>query len=453
MSKRKPLAKIIEALVPERIAALPERVRALLTEADAMLVQGDSYEATRSLVSSAVRDLLAQPNEDYCDMWLRDIFNGNEAIYEYDGKTFQISFTIATAGGSSTVTLGEPKEVQVAYMPVGESRPAEFALDYVALQEKAVRDDGTFPIKLIQPGWGSSGYYSAAVLERDGAKAFPAGLKMFFDHPTDAEEAERPERSVRDLAATLTTAARWEANGAAGPGLYAEAKALDAYRPLIEELVPHIGLSIRAGGALGWGEAEGKSGAMVEAIHIGKSVDFVTEPGAGGKVLDLFESAHRRVRESREENDMDEKDKAELVSLREAAAKTVETEKKLQEAETELARHREVALVREASVLAAAQLRETTLPELTQERLVASVSARPPVKEGALDKDAFKALIERAAKDEAEYLAKLGGGRITGMGSSGGAHVDEAALDRSIEANFRELGLSEAGAKLATAGR
>ena len=54
--------------------------------------------------------------------------------------------------------------------------------DFVPLVEKAIRRDGTIALKLIKAGWGSSGYYPASVLERDGPAVFPAKTQMFWDH-------------------------------------------------------------------------------------------------------------------------------------------------------------------------------------------------------------------------------------------------------------------------------
>jgi hypothetical protein len=61
--------------------------------------------------------------------------------------------------------------------------------------------------------WGSSGYYPRRVLERDGPKAWPIGTLMYLDHPTAAEEAERPERSVKDLSAKVITTPVYESDG------------------------------------------------------------------------------------------------------------------------------------------------------------------------------------------------------------------------------------------------
>lgn len=47
---------------------------------------------------------------------------------------------------------------------------------------------GHIKVGLITPGWGSSGYYAAEVLESAAAdRVFPAGTHIYFDHPSASE--------------------------------------------------------------------------------------------------------------------------------------------------------------------------------------------------------------------------------------------------------------------------
>lgn len=145
--------------------------------------------------------------------------------------------------------------------------------------------------------WGSSGYWSREVLERDGAKAFPMGSLSYLDHPTLTEEAERPERSVQDLAATIVSTPVYQ-----GDGLYATVEVFPHVAPLIESLAGTIGLSIRGEGTGNVGTIAGRTGVIIESLDVGHSVDFVTRAGAGGKLISLLEAArgaHAPVRESR----------------------------------------------------------------------------------------------------------------------------------------------------------
>ena len=64
------------------------------------------------------------------------------------------------------------------------------------------------------------------------------------------------------------------------------------------------------------------------------------------------------------------------------------------------------------------------------------------------------AAIEAAVKTEAEYLAKLGAGKIEGMGAgaSGGQTKTLEETDKELVAGFMRLGMSEAEAKAAVKG-
>jgi hypothetical protein len=133
---------------------------------------------------------------------------------------------------------------------------------------------------------GSSGYYPAEVLVRDGATAFPSGTHIYFDHPTGTEEMERPERSVRDLAGYLLDDAAFE-DGKDGRGLFSRVQFTENAKSLVQELKNVIGLSIRAAGQI----EETPAGRIVRRISEGLSVDLVTRAGAGGRLVTMTESA------------------------------------------------------------------------------------------------------------------------------------------------------------------
>ena len=143
-------------------------------------------------------------------------------------------------------------------------------------------------IKVIEAGWGSSGYYGADMLAEFGPRTFKAGTKVYMNHPGATEEADRPERDVHQLAGKLTSDAVFQENG-----LFAEVEFYSHYAPIIREMAGDVGLSIRATGAVKIGEAEGREGPIVESLSDNDpmtSVDVVTVAGAGGKFVSLLES-------------------------------------------------------------------------------------------------------------------------------------------------------------------
>lgn len=355
--------------------------------------------------------------------------------------------------GSSTLTHA-----------IGDRAQRTIATEALRLsREAAVRSDGSIDVVIITPGWGSSGYYSAEVLERDGPRVFTSGLHMFLDHPGMTEMVDRPERTVRDLAAVLTSDARWDATGPDGPGLYATAEVLPSFRQLIDEIAPHIGVSIRAGGMFEWGEADGREGWIIQALIEAASVDFVTVPGRGGRVLEIMESAQRRAEEDRHMSDETIRAAQEAQRAAESRATAAETaaaaheatiaqrDTRIAELEEEVARFREADILGRARGIVTARVAEVAeFPDVTRARLVESIAVNPPVRDGALDEAALGQRIEAAVLSEREYIASIRTTRVVDMGATEAAGGDD--FDTAAKA-FEALGMSPEKAKIAAAGR
>lgn len=150
-------------------------------------------------------------------------------------------------------------------------------------------------VKVIEAGWGSSGYYGSEMLASYGPKVFKAGTKVFMNHPSVNESSDRPERDVHQLAGKLTSDAVFSENG-----LVAEIEFYSHYAPIIKEMASDVGLSIHALGEAKIGEAEGREGPIIESLVSDPltSVDVVTVAGAGGKFLNLLESYTRKDTET-----------------------------------------------------------------------------------------------------------------------------------------------------------
>lgn len=344
-----------------------------------------------------------------------DVFGDAESgdvVYHQAGKMQKAPYSVTKADGKHTATIDHKAAKQVTARTVYESEQQEAAdldisTEFVPLKEGAVGQDGSAFLKLIQPGWGSSGYYSPEVLERDGPKVFKAGLKSYWNHQTDAQERERPEGDLRDLASVLTEDAKYMANGPAGAGLYAKAKVMPHFREHVDALAPHIGMSIRANGRAKEGQAEGRKGPIIEQLTHGKSVDYVTTPGAGGKILQLFEAARSRPIKESKGAVMDD---AQLKELK-------ESNDQLRASNALIAKRLMKADAKEA---AAAQLSAVSLPKAARQRIIErSVAGNLPEKDGDLDAVAFKTVVEAELKTEAAYLKEVNPGlAVTGMGAA-----------------------------------
>jgi hypothetical protein len=165
-----------------------------------------------------------------------------------------------------------------------------------------VRPDGLVPLYIIRPGIGrgrGKHLYEADMLEREVSEGRFKGWKMYVDH--QAPEAKKASgglpRSIRDLGGFIKEA-WWDPAVAPDPergwgkgAVIGLAKPTRLMRDLIEDIPEAIGASISAsatsvrpvqrGGDTVW---------LVEGIKPKGSVDFVTEAGAGGRVVSIMEA-------------------------------------------------------------------------------------------------------------------------------------------------------------------
>lgn len=244
---------------------------------------------------------------------------------------------------------------------------------------------GKYRIRIIVPGQGSSGIYTAENLA-ESAPLFKAGTEMFIDHPTESEEWERPERSIRDYAGVFLEDATVGEDGA----LYTVCKVFSGVNELIKDKWEHIGVSINA-----WCADPISENGIVPPIAGVRSVDFVTTPGAGGAIVDLLESNRNDnyVKEAGMDKEIESKFdelKGEIASVIEALGSKLEAAMAtIQEAKAE--EPTEEASVDVDSVLEAGRkIAESGLPE------AAIVRVREAVKAGAD--------VDSALESERAYL-------------------------------------------------
>ena len=293
-------------------------------------------------------------------------------------------------------------------------------------------------VKLIAPGQGSSAFYPAEVLKRDGPGVFKKNTQIYINHATAAEEAARPEGDWHKLVGALSTDAVYHESHPKGPGLYAKANFAPDMAPIIKAKAPYSGMSIRASGVAESGKSKGGV-PILKSLTSAESVDIVTKAGAGGMIL--TESARAA---NQQEVDMTEAEVTRLIESRTAPL-------------------RERAIRGDAIVLANQTLAPLTgLTENLKQFAIDNVLQRGalPIKENELDAEKFKALIEAEAK---RVAAAFGFRGVQGMGAGEPVVIDpkvreaqiQAAKDEEEEAVriFESLGMPKEAATLAAKGR
>lgn len=335
------------------------------------------------------------------------------------------------------------------------------------LLEAADADAGRVTLTVICAGHNAlkSRYYPAEVLKRCVEVITPAGLKMFADHQTAAEEKARPEGSVRDWVATVEKS-WWDP---ASKSIKAQAVVVaDWLRSHLRNLrdagrLGDLGVSIRAVGRAVEAKIDGVKTQFVEDIVKARSVDFVTEPGAGGRVeayesagghvfdLDLITEADLR----RERPDLVEGILAELaetyISAEAEEGATMEEVEQLK-VDLEAERAKNIALVAQVAELKAEKAKVEFAGKVDE--ALKAAQDLPDVARANVRKrleGLVEANIPAAIKQEQDYLASLGLKKkeavVKGLGDQEAGGSAEGALETTMEESFRRKGHSEAQAK------
>lgn len=416
------------------------------------LPMNQSNDAMRGHLSKALATHLNVSPDYYSGPYVQDVFP-KHVVYSHKGQTFKAGYKAEQgANGDSpkiTIAGGTHKKQHVAYtdnadqgkesLSVILDAPAEMAEDSMALEavrgvesvnytptdgletvfesvsfdipETVKESKATSPtvlMKLIGPGWGSSAYYSAKVL-KEAAPVFGKGTHMMWNHQSASEEVDRPEGNLSHLAAVLTESSKWMDNGPKGAGLYANAKVFSDYAQAVMEKGPHIGVSINAGIHAHVGEAEGRSGRIADKFIRAYSTDFVTKAGAGGApVVPVSESLRVPILTT-EVSDMDAVKEAAMQASLDTLTERLS---KLETDNARLVKEAEVARIKQSAVSqVTAQLHKAGIT--IKARLLENACSSPVVKEGQVDADWVKGVVE----DFTESFT-TSGGKVTGMGDA-----------------------------------
>lgn len=207
-----------------------------------------------------------------------------------------ISESQRAAVRSKLMYAAKGAEIEVSLKESAGRRVVNCEVDHRITLHEASYDAGRgeLTVALIEAGTNPAKkrHYPESTI-REAAPHF-AGLKMYINHPTKTEAKERPERDLRDWASTVTES--WYDGGKAMGKVAVHAGFL---RELLADSVArkHIGLSINTQGVSEDSMIDGQKMQVVKQIVVEKgengrksSVDWVTEAGARGRVIEVLES-------------------------------------------------------------------------------------------------------------------------------------------------------------------
>ena len=340
-------------------------------------------------------------------------------------------------------------------------------VDFIPLTEAQVTSKGVGELVVIAPGFNASKkrYYPKETLARDFSVF--EGLKMFADHPTEDEDRNRPERSIRDWVATLENVRVRPADGSVvGDYTVVEPWFENKLATLRDKgQLSQIGVSINAVGSASKAKIDGVDTNYIERLIKARSVDFVTEPGAGGRI-EIFESAngHELDVDLIDESVLKER-RPDIVKLIEdgirneftkEARNKMESEKQVKELEgqvetltTENAGLK--VIIAEASKATAKAGAQAKIKEAVDKAELPAI-AKAKVLEGFKDAETDEG-ITAALEAERKYLTELAGdGKVIGLGPSN-PDPDPVKDREALTESFKGLGLGDEEAKIAATGR
>lgn len=315
--------------------------------------------------------------------------------------------------------------------------------------------DGREEVELcvVTPGWVESLapldegegtlYYSEQVLQ-DAASRIAPGMLTFWDHPNRS----MAEGSLANLAGVVTSPGAYR-DGFNGPGIYASARVYPDFVGPLKKMGDDIGVSVRWYVEGEGGRQDGRNGVLVTDVLSALSVDYVTIPGRGGKVRAVFENAKMEkignlvvasagMTQDRPDPQLDLKPASESASTSEASEELVALQERIKSLEN--------LTVRQAAEIRARELLASTeLPNVAQGRLIPQLASNAPVKGGALDEEAFAAVVQTAAEDMANFLKAA----TTPKGVELAEPVSYKAPTTEL---FQSIGLSRAAAEIAAKG-
>jgi hypothetical protein len=197
------------------------------------------------------------------------------------GKLYQIPYAV---DDQDEATLGDPQEVETAFVPVSQSGT------FIASEAGIAIDDWIYPVQVMQAGWAHGAvagqkdiphYFTPAVVAEVAAAV--NGAKFGRQHPASGTGADQPERI-----------AGWMENGK----LVGEAATGDVHLLKNETDLQAKLSAARAAGKLDLfgvsmlgfiqfkaGKVEGKDCLVSQKLGKLISVDLCAEAGAGGKFL------------------------------------------------------------------------------------------------------------------------------------------------------------------------
>jgi hypothetical protein len=198
------------------------------------------------------------------------------------GKLYQIPYAVDDQGEA---TLGDPQEVETAFVPVAESGT------FIVSEAGMAVDDWVYPVQVIQAGWGQGALDGKEGIPHYFTPEFVAevaeslnGAKFGRQHPAKGTGADQPERIAGWLEGGKFVR---QSAGVADVHLLKNETQLQSKLSAARAAGKLDLFGVSMLGYVGWkaGKVEGKDCLVSQKLGKLISVDLCAEAAAGGKFL------------------------------------------------------------------------------------------------------------------------------------------------------------------------
>ncbi|MBT9131138.1 MAG: hypothetical protein DDT41_01440 [candidate division WS2 bacterium] len=331
---------------------------------------------------------------------------------------------------------------------VKEAESRNLLVEFVPLTESKIVSKGVANVIILKPGFNTSKerYYAPETIAKD-FRVFE-GVKMYADHPTAEDDKQRPERSIKDWVATLKNVRVDEKGQVVGEALVVEPWMQEKLAVLRDKgLLNEMGTSINAVGQASKQTIEGVKTNYIEKITRARSVDFVTEAGAGG-LVQMYESSPEYdvdlisieiLKERRPDIIKEIEAEAKAEVLQEAKRK-MDLEQKVKELETQITGLTAERDSLKTQIVEAEKAKATAETKVSLDEALSKSELPEPAKARIMER--FKEAqsvdgLEEAIKSEREYIAQLTeAGKVKNMG---GSQPDSKAAKEALKESFKKL--------------